>query len=199
LALVHEAVHPLYIRAGLVWEKAELYALRRFLRALHLPPIQPLKILDLTARDLYGPHWSMTGRGAPGYDAENESVYLPGRNILLLAKSAVFCALHQIPTLALAPLLQNPFPDSRPEFFRQIERVLARGLDFPLRLRVPFARLSKRDVILRGRHLPLELTFSCIAPKGLLHCGACTKCAERQRAFRAAEVEDRTPYRRAKR
>jgi len=199
LASAHEAVHPLYIRAGLAWEEAELYALRRFLRALRLRTTRPLKILDLAAGDLYGPHWSVNGKKVPDYDAEDESVYLPGRNILLLTKSAVFCALHQIPTLALAPLQHNPFPDSQPEFFREMERALARGLNFPIRIDMPFSGLSKRDVIFRGRHLPLEVTLSCIDPKGRAHCGTCVKCAERQRAFRAARVKDRTRYRKARR
>jgi 7-cyano-7-deazaguanine synthase len=45
-----------------------------------------------------------------------------------------------------------------------------------------------------GRDLPLELTFSCIAPAGELHCGRCNKCAERRAAFREADREDRTSY-----
>ncbi|HEY5599987.1 MAG TPA: 7-cyano-7-deazaguanine synthase, partial [Candidatus Manganitrophaceae bacterium] len=46
----------------------------------------------------------------------------------------------------------------------------------------------------RGRGLPLELTFSCIAPKGRLHCGRCNKCAERIRAFRSSGFSDPTRY-----
>jgi 7-cyano-7-deazaguanine synthase len=49
-----------------------------------------------------------------------------------------------------------------------------------------------------GSELPLALTFSCISPRGGLHCGACNKCAERQAAFRAAEMADETRYVKAK-
>jgi 7-cyano-7-deazaguanine synthase len=42
--------------------------------------------------------------------------------------------------------------------------------------------------------MPLELTFSCIAPAGSLHCGQCNKCAERQRAFRLSSMPDPTRY-----
>jgi 7-cyano-7-deazaguanine synthase len=45
-----------------------------------------------------------------------------------------------------------------------------------------------------GRDLPLELTFSCLAPHSGLHCGRCNKCAERQRAFSLIELSDPTIY-----
>jgi len=72
------------------------------------------------------------------------------------------------------------------------------GLEHTIRLEVPFRDLSKKEVVLRGRGLPLDLTFSCIRPHGVVHCGACTKCAERQQGFAAAGVEDPTEYRSAR-
>ncbi|HEY4761317.1 MAG TPA: 7-cyano-7-deazaguanine synthase, partial [Thermoguttaceae bacterium] len=58
----------------------------------------------------------------------------------------------------------------------------------------PFAQFDKRQVMQLGRNLPLELTFSCIAPAGGLHCGRCNKCKERRMAFRLIETEDPTTY-----
>src|SRR5258708_7980662 len=46
---------------------------------------------------------------------------------------------------------------------------LFRSLSFPFRVETPFAKLTKADVIRLGRHLPLELSFSCIRPAGLNH------------------------------
>ena len=63
-----------------------------------------------------------------------------------------------------------------------------------MRVSLPYAALSKRDVVLRGRDFPLEHTLSCMNPIRGRHCGACGKCAERGRAFLAAGVEDRTDY-----
>ena len=57
-----------------------------------------------------------------------------------------------------------------------------------------FRHLEKAEVIRRGRDLPLALTLSCARPRGLHHCGRCTKCAERQHAFAAAGVPDPTRY-----
>ena len=56
----------------------------------------------------------------------------------------------------------------------------------------PFDRLHKTDVLLRGKDLPLQLTFSCINPTEGRHCGICNKCAERKNGFAAAAVPDLT-------
>src|SRR5262245_51194630 len=80
----HAAVHPLYVRQGLYWEAVELRHLRRFLRAVDGPELQRLQVLELPVADLYGPHWSTTGRSVPGSDTPDEAVFLPGRNVLLL-------------------------------------------------------------------------------------------------------------------
>jgi 7-cyano-7-deazaguanine synthase len=194
LARTHRRVFPVFVRMGLRWEATELYWLRRFLKQLDSPRVQPLHIFDLPIDDVYENHWSLTGKRVPGARSADQAVYLPGRNLLLLSKTAVFCALHHIPTIALAPLDANPFPDATPAFFRRFEETVSRSLSHPIRVITPFRRLSKPQVIQRGAHLPLHLTFSCIAPRGCLHCGQCNKCAERKRAFREAGVPDLARY-----
>jgi 7-cyano-7-deazaguanine synthase len=109
-------------------------------------------------------------------------------------KAAVWCRLRDVRALALGSLGSNPFPDSTPEFYRDLEGVLNRAMEGSIRLIRPFDRLHKADVVRLGRELPLHLTFSCIAPVDGLHCGACNKCAERQNGFREAGVVDRTRY-----
>src|SRR5687767_13413703 len=71
------AVHPLYVRNGLFWEAAEFDHLRRFLGELRDPALRPLTVLEQPVADLYGPHWSITGRGVPGEDTPDEAVFLP--------------------------------------------------------------------------------------------------------------------------
>jgi 7-cyano-7-deazaguanine synthase len=188
------SVQPFYVRSHLVWETTELEATERFLHAIATPSLNPLILLDLPIDDVYGPHWATTGRGVPGGSTADSAVYLPGRNVLLTVKAAVWCQLHGIEELALATLVGNPFADATAEFFERFEAVLGLALGHPLRLLRPFASLNKWQVMQLGRGLPLELTFSCIAPVGNLHCGRCNKCAERQRAFAQAETDDPTPY-----
>jgi 7-cyano-7-deazaguanine synthase len=197
LAKEYTEIQPVYIRCGLFWEQAERYWLQRFLKKLRArhANIQPLKILSMDLRELYGDHWSLTGKNVPDYHSDDFEVYLPGRNIILLAKTAVFCVLRGISTIATAPLSANPFPDGTPQFFRHIQEVLSEGMATQLTLKIPFRHLSKADVIRMGQSLPLELTFSCICPKDRLHCGECAKCAERIKAFREVGMMDRTAYR----
>ncbi len=187
-------VFPIYIRAGLKWEPDELATLRRFVRALKLKNIAPIAVLKLPMGDLAGDHWSVTGRKVPGYQAAVTSNYIVGRNLTLLTKAALFCARNRIGDLAMAPLESNPFPDARPEFFRAFARAVELGVGLKLKVRTPFAGLSKGEVVRRGAAMPLELTVSCARPKGNLHCGACTKCAERVAGFIEAGVADPTLY-----
>jgi 7-cyano-7-deazaguanine synthase len=187
-------VRPFYVRGGLFWEESELSALQGFLRAVAAPAMKDLVVLDLPLGDLYGAHWSIDGRDVPDSHSPDGAVYLPGRNALLSIKPAIWCAMHGIGQLALATLTGNPFADATDEFFRDFGQALDRATGSRVNIVRPFARLQKKDVLELGRGLPLELTFSCIAPIDGLHCGRCNKCAERRNAFRLAEIDDLTPY-----
>jgi 7-cyano-7-deazaguanine synthase len=185
------AVQPLYIRFGLTWEPVEEAHLRRFLATL---PARGLVTLDFPIADVYGAHWSLSAKDVPDADSPDEAVYLPGRNLLLVAKAAVWCALHDISTIALGTLKGNPFTDSSATFFSGLASVVQAGLDWPFEIVTPFCELTKADVLELGRELPLQHTFSCIHPAGEQHCGRCNKCAERRRAFSDLSIEDVTTY-----
>src|SRR6516164_225642 len=75
----HPTVYPLYVRFGLAWEDVELAHLRRFVSALDVPALAPLVPLEMPVADLYGTHWSITGKNVPGADTPDEAVFLPGR------------------------------------------------------------------------------------------------------------------------
>ena len=196
LACRYRKVYPVFIRQGLVWENNELHHLRRFLRASSIFNREPVTVLDLPMRDLYGDHWSTTGRKAPGAATPDQAVYLPGRNLLLLSKAAVFCVQHRIDTIAIGSLGHNPFPDATPKFFRGFARAAGTALNFRYKIISPFRTQTKEQVVQHGIRLglPLHLSFSCLSPRRGRHCGRCNKCAERQRAFREAGLEDKTKY-----
>jgi 7-cyano-7-deazaguanine synthase len=197
LAHLLEAGHPVqpfYVRTGVVWESEERAASERFMARLACPGLQRLVTFDMPLADVYGDHWSLTGRETPDASTPDEAVYLPGRNALLALKAVVWCKLHGIDRLALAPLASNPFEDATDEFFAELQSALGRGAARHVRITRPFGHMHKRDVMLLGRHLPLELTFSCIAPVGGAHCGASNKCAERRAAFGLIDLADPTMY-----
>ncbi len=191
---VRPTVYPLYIRTGLAWEEVELAHLRRFLGELESPVLRPLMILHQPVADLYGEHWSLTGHCVPGSETPDEAVYLPGRNVLLLSKAMLWCHLHGVSDLALAPLAANPFPDATPRFFTDFQNAVNEAVAGRVRVLWPYLELDKAAVLRRGRDLPLRHTFSCIKPRDSRHCGACNKCAERRRAFAAAGLPDPTDY-----
>jgi 7-cyano-7-deazaguanine synthase len=157
-------VQPFYVRSDLVWQPEELDSARRFCKAVRCGALEHLVVLEMPLRDLYGEHWSVTGQETPDSSSPDDTVYLPGRNALLTIKAAVWCGMHGVDRLALAVLGSSPF------------------------------RYHKAQVMDLGRGLPLELTFSCIAPSGGMHCGRCNKCAERIAAFRLIGAEDPTRY-----
>lgn len=194
MASRYERIHPVYIRFGLQWEDVELAWLESFFAAADCPRIAALTVLEEPMAGIYGRHWSTQGGAVPDADSPDDAVYLPGRNLMLLTKAAVWCRLHGIDTIMLGSLGGNPFCDSTPEFDRAMEKVLERGLDARITIERPYMALTKSDVLRRGSGLPLELTFSCIRPEKNHHCGHCNKCAERQRAFRRAGISDKTPY-----
>ncbi len=181
-------VHPIYVRCGLAWETAELFWLKKYLRTLKGGRLKPLKILDLPVGDLDRGGWAVSGHGAPGYRSRDESVYLPGRNLLLLSKVATYCVLHGIDRLAIGSLSGNPFPDATPRFFRQFSRVASGALGQRITVEAPFLKRSKKEILRRGGRLPLHLSFTCLSPRGLKPCGRCNKCAEKEKALESMVI-----------
>lgn len=190
----HKHVHPLYVACGLAWQTAELHWARHYLEALQSPQLAPLVVLSMPLADLYGDHWSITGENVPAFDDPDERVYLPGHNPLLLIKADVWCRLHGVGQLALGVLASNPFGDATDDFFVPFAAAMDQAVAGRVELIRPLGTMSKRQVMQRGSTAPLKLTFSCLAPRGQMHCGACNKCAERQRAFREAGLVDHTEY-----
>ncbi len=187
-------VFPVYLRCGFRWEAAELYWLRRFLRAERSPRLLPLQVAVLPLRSIYGVHWSFTGQRVPDATSADSAVYLPGRNVLLLSQAAIAGTRRGISTIVLGLLKGNPFSDASPHFLSDYAAVLQRALGQPIRIVTPLRHLTKIQLIRRAKGVPLALTFSCLSPRGIRHCGTCNKCAERRRAFRAAGMPDPTRY-----
>src|SRR5215467_10753133 len=193
----HAPVWPIHVRAGLAWEDAEARIIARLLASAPFSGrVEPAATLGIDMRDVYPPtHWAVQGK-PPAYDTPDEDVYLEGRNLVLSSKAAVLCARLHVERLALGPLAGNPFPDATPEFIAALSRALSLGLGQPMDVVTPLVAMHKEDVVRRGIDfgVPLALTLSCMNPQGDRHCGRCSKCRERQDAFRVAGVPDPTEY-----
>jgi 7-cyano-7-deazaguanine synthase len=193
-------VQPIYVSAGLAWEAAERAMVARLLSTAPFAGIRPLASLAVDMRDVYAAtHWAVRG-APPSYHTPDEDVYLPGRNIILLAKAGVFCGVASLSRLVLGTLAHNPFPDATDEFRAALARALSLGLAHDLEIAAPFAGKSKADVTRRGVELgvDLTLTLSCMNPvvhdAEPVHCGTCSKCRERHDAFLDLGIADPTLY-----
>ena len=58
-------VQPFYVESQLAWETAELAWLEKFLQVVARPTLAPLVTLTIPLADVYGEHWSTTGRHVP--------------------------------------------------------------------------------------------------------------------------------------
>lgn len=181
-------VHPFYVASGFYWEKAELHWLRRFLGEVRSSRLKPLTVARAPMGWIMDGHWSLTGRRVPSSRAAWDSVYLPGRNLLLLSQAGVYAATHGIPRVVLGVLRGNPFADSTPRFLKVMESAINAALRSRLRVEAPYANLRKSEVARLGARLggrfPREMTFSCLRPKDVRPCGRCSKCAERRAGLR---------------
>ena len=196
-------VQPIYVSSGLAWESAERHVLARWLES-DASGARPLVSLGVDMRDVYAAtHWAMQGR-PPAYHTADEDVYLPGRNIVLLGKAAVYCAAAGIERLLIGTLAHNPFPDATAEFRAALAGALSLGLAHRLTIEAPYADADKAAVIRRGTALGVrfDLTLSCMNPVAAgrgdplahQHCGVCSKCRERHDAFVEAGIADPTRY-----
>lgn len=187
-------VYPCYVEAGLIWEALELKALEGFLEAISHERLEPLAVLSSPVTECYQGHWSLTGREVPQARSSYDEIELLGRNLLLLAKGALYAARCQAGALALGLLKGNPFPDATEAFFSAMAQAASLALNRPIEILTPFIHLDKEEVLRRASDLPLELTFSCISPREGLHCGQCLKCDERKTGFLRAGLTDPTTY-----
>ena len=144
-------VTPAYIAVGLAWEAAERAALDALTKAQPFSGrVRPPVVLSFDMRDVYpSSHWAIRGI-PPGYDTPDEDVYIDGRNVVLLAKGAVYAARVGIGRIALGPLAGNPFPDATPRFFSAMAEALSLGLDRPIEIATPLVSKRKAEVVKLG-------------------------------------------------
>src|SRR3989344_3742276 len=133
LSSEYEKILPVYMQAGFRWEEAELFWLKKFLRAGKIKNAEPLEILSLPLRDVCGSHWSVTGVKVPDSTAKAEELFMPGRFMLFLSKAAFFCAARKIGEIAVGVNRACPFPDGSTAFFKRFENLASDALGWKVR------------------------------------------------------------------
>lgn len=135
-------------------------------------------------------------------DAQIPITYVPARNIVFLSVAAGLCESVDADRIYIGANVvdYSGYPDCRPEFFEQYEKMLAVGTKAgvegqPIKIITPILHSSKADIVRLGKKLkaPLQLTWSCYNG-GDKACGHCDSCRLRLAGFKEAGYEDEIPY-----
>ncbi|MDX2193682.1 MAG: 7-cyano-7-deazaguanine synthase QueC [Gemmatimonadales bacterium] len=200
------AVHALSVRYG-QRHAVELVAAERVARALGLASHRTVSI-DLRAiggSALTDAIEVPKDRSADAIATGIPVTYVPARNTILLS-----LALGLAETLGAFDLFiganvldYSGYPDCRPEYLEQFERLAtlatAAGVEGRGRFRVhaPLLRLTKAEIVRRGVALGIDygITLTCYdpTPDGLA-CGHCDACQLRLKGFREAGMADPAGY-----
>lgn len=130
--------------------------------------------------------------------------YVPARNTIMLSLALAWAEVLQAQDIFIGvnALDYSGYPDCREEYVNAFERMAnlatkAAVEGHPLTLHAPLIHLSKAEIIRRGHALGVDygLTVSCYqADSAGRACGVCDSCRFRQEGFRAAGIDDPTPY-----
>jgi len=130
--------------------------------------------------------------------------YVPARNTLMLALALGWAEVidaHDI-FIGVNAVDYSGYPDCRPEYIEQFQKMANLATKSAIegqaiQLHTPLIHLSKEAIIAKGISLGVNygLTVSCYqADQAGLACGVCDSCRLRQNGFKAAGIDDPTPY-----
>lgn len=189
------APHALSFRYGQRHE-VELEAAARVAKALGAVAH---KVLDMDLRLLGGS--ALTDDIPVPKDRKMEDIshgvpvtYVPARNTIFLSFALAYAEVLNAYDIFIGvnALDYSGYPDCRPEFIEAFEKTANLGTSYALAtgkritIHTPLIRLSKADIIRKGRSLGVDydLTISCYdpSPDGKA-CGRCDSCLLRKKGF----------------
>lgn len=130
-------------------------------------------------------------------DETARKVWVPGRNIVFTAIATFFAEAEGAKKIIVGWDLEEAttFPDNSKEFLEAFNQVLRIGTFDDIEIEAPIINMNKMNIVELGEEIkaPLNLTYSCYKGEKE-HCGVCESCMRRKRAFRDAEIHDKTDY-----
>ncbi len=158
-----------------------------------------LEVADLRpiARMFAGSALTDPARPVPADDLR--ATVVPNRNAILLMVAVGLAVTEGCPRVLTAVHAGDRavYPDCRPAFVQAASKAARLGTEGfgDVTVEAPFVRMSKADVVWTGAALgaPLGATWSCYVG-GARHCGRCSACTTRARAFAEADIPDPTDY-----
>lgn len=128
--------------------------------------------------------------------------YVPARNTIFLSFALAYAEVIDADYIYIGvnAIDYSGYPDCRPEYLEAFQKMadlaLKRSVEGrPIKIKAPLLYLSKAEIVKKGIELgvPFEKTWSCYR-EGEKHCGRCSSCELRKKAFKEANVEDPTEY-----
>jgi len=124
-------------------------------------------------------------------------VWVPGRNVVFTAITTSFAEAEDAKIIIMGWDLEEAvtFPDNSKEFLDAFNKVLKIGTLEGVEIKAPVIDLNKDEIVKLGIRInaPIDLSYSCYMGEEE-HCGICESCMRRKRAFKEANVEDKTKY-----
>lgn len=122
--------------------------------------------------------------------------YVPARNTIFLSFAASWAeAIDAFSIYIGANALDfSGYPDCRPGYFEQFNRMIEKGTrkrERAIEIAAPLVNKTKAEIIQWGHALgvPYEWTWSCYEG-GAMPCGSCDSCLLRAKGFEEAGLED---------
>jgi 7-cyano-7-deazaguanine synthase len=182
--------------------RAELQAAERVARQLG---VVEHKVIGLNLNGIGGSALTDSSIAVPEAPTEGiPSTYVPARNTVFLALALGWAEVLEARDIFIGvnAVDYSGYPDCRPEFVEAFERMAnlatkagVEGQGF--RIQAPLQNMSKAQIIQAGvaRGVDYSLTVSCYqADDQGRACRKCDSCRLRADGFKAAGVEDPTPY-----
>jgi len=164
------------------------------------------KVIDISSlqeilrSSLTSPEISIPEVSAEAKNYDLKSTVVPNRNSIFLSIAVGYAISIGVNNVFYAAHFSDRgvYPDCREEFVEAFAHASELATDNPdLVVDAPFVKMNKSEIVSLGTKLGVsyELTWSCYKG-GEKHCGVCSSCRERKRAFQDAGIMDPTVYER---
>lgn len=125
-------------------------------------------------------------------------VWVPGRNTIFVAIGLAFAEAEGAEIIIVGWDNEEAatFPDNSKEFLESYNETIANGsINDKIMIKAPLIDLDKKEIVELGSEIeaPLEFSYSCYVGEEV-HCGSCESCLRRIRAFKTANIKDKTIY-----
>jgi 7-cyano-7-deazaguanine synthase len=165
------------------------------------------KVIDISfMKELYGSTNVLTDSSKEMPSSFQSNIIVPIRNAVFLTIATAYAFSMKAKIVAYgAHLSDQPYPDCRPDFAKELADALnlgdidaiRNGLHPEIRIWSPAIQGLSKEAMLKISYKILgnEIyrTWSCYED-GQVHCGKCESCNNRKKAFKLADIEDKTEY-----